>query len=84
MLPFLLFTNYTGAVLAKNVGEMDFQVFSYKKWTLLQNGWSFVVFPLQSYGLTNNFTLKNINIYISIWERLTNYPMCAKDLYKSI
>ena len=34
MLPCLLFTNYMGAVFAKNVGEMDFQVFSYKKWTL--------------------------------------------------
>ena len=35
MVPCLLFTNYTGAVFAKNVDEMDFQVFSYKKWTLV-------------------------------------------------
>ena len=34
MVPCLLFTNCKGAVFAKNVGQMDFQVFSYKKWTL--------------------------------------------------
>ena len=38
MIPCLLFTNYTGAVFAKNVDEMDFQVFSYKKWTLQSVG----------------------------------------------
>ena len=35
MVPSLLITNFTGAVFAKNVDEMDFQVFSYKKWTLI-------------------------------------------------
>ena len=46
---------------------------------LLQNGWSFVVFPLQSYGLTYNFTFRAIDIYISIWKMLKYYTRCAKD-----
>ena len=48
---------------------------------LLQNGWSFVVFPLQSYGLTYNFTFIAKNIYILIWKMLEYYPSNVPKIF---
>ena len=46
-----------------------------------QNGWNFVVFPLQSYGLKYNFTFRAIDLYVSIWVMFKNNPSCAKEVF---